>query len=280
MKNKILIMVSFLLLLTGCGSKELSNKDIEKKMKDLNFEMKYSEPEGEEKLSVLKMVGDDYELVYNTYPAWGISTDETTVMLSDQIGFTNEFKCSYNIKKGETEAYSHCSSDDITEIKKVKKLFKSFLKEVGITEKQFKSFAKYEIKKEKKNYVPSTAKDTEKSVEDLLTDLGFVLSDGTYVLNHDVPSFEKITPNAILIHVSNKQFGFSFSTGRMILIDWNKAPTEIDIAEKNDDGTMCVYDVNSHTWLSDSCGSEKELFYLDCYNAFLKFQINNEIFLS
>ena len=286
MKKILLIMVSLTFILVGCGSKELTNQEIEEKVKDMGLKIDYEQRyiEDSENLDIILFENKDFKLFYNSSPAWGFTQGKTSIMGSESSGsnystLKNSRQCTYDFKKDEVKAHSVCTNTQISTIKKVNKKYKSVLDELGITEKQFKIFAKYEIKKEKKNYKSGTTngktaeKNTDESSTKLLA-LGYKYDGEDYFLDSDIPSFEKVeTPVSIMINLEKKNFVYNFQNEGIVVIDWSMK----HVYGRNTDDSLCIYSTDSNSWVSDDCGIDKEIFYLKSYSSFLTYSMDNDL---
>lgn len=186
-------------------------------------------------------------------------------------------KCGYNLKTEKVNKDTKCSEDDIKTAKDVKQNYTDMLEKLNTTEKEVMKYLEKKSVKYMEDNDISADNDDPYNAGGKLESLGFIFAKDQYtLLNNTTPLYKIGIPGTIIFDLVDNKALFIFEGESTIMIDW----VERTATEKDSADNMCIYDIETTSWLSSDCGIEKEIRMLDSYTAFLKYLTSNEIVIE
>lgn len=273
------ILVSLLLTgVAGCGSEP---KTFEENLKDDAYKVLVEDVDGLDSIEAsIKSDTGSLVLLYShdgENSIFFFRGKKGNYVATDDQAYIDGGKCGYNLKTEKVSKDTKCSDDNIKTAKEVKQNYTDMLEDLNTTDKEAKKYLEKRSKKYMEDNDISADKEDPYDAGGKLESLGFILAEDQYtLLNNTTPLYEIGTPNTIIFDLVGNKALFIFDGEGTIMVDWVKRTvTEKDSADK-----MCIYDIETTSWLSSDCGIDKELRLLNSYTAFLKYLTSNEIVIE
>lgn len=260
--KKLIILLILCFLTAGCSSENTStDSEIKQRFKAEGFKMVYHR-DRENDIDILSFASKDMELFYNSNRVMGVIKGDGFYSPTTNKGYVNGLSgCIYSFHKQASTNY--CADEDLTALKKLKKQYKNTLKKLNLTEKEFYTFAKHELRA----YLDKVAAMTN---EQKLERIGFKKTKGEYQMRFesDDDEDEALIPDRLRINLKQKQMYFEYDYG-IVTLEW---ANHTIVNETRTDGTVCVYDITKKAWLKTCDDAVYESKFYDYYDFFRQFQ--------